>query len=114
MRSFFAFQARFIWYSECGENISRRLPWTPKESIHFLRRKSSGVTYNIIVSGLVSFPVSLLRCIGGWVRSEGRVLRKCCFRLPFPCANPRVTTTWFVWNAGIGGKPYAATLAPDT
>jgi predicted transcriptional regulator len=30
------------------------------------------------------------------------------------CANLCVTTTWFVWNAGIGGKPYAATLAPDT
>jgi predicted transcriptional regulator len=30
------------------------------------------------------------------------------------CANPCVTTTWFVWNAGIRGKPYADTLAPDT
>ena len=43
-----------------------------------------------------------------------RLLSKKCLRLPFRCANPCVTTTWFVWNAGIGGKPYAATLAPDT
>jgi predicted transcriptional regulator len=29
-------------------------------------------------------------------------------------AAPICASTWFVWNAGIGGKPYAATLAPDT
>src|SRR5204862_4243161 len=33
--------------------------------------------------------------------------KKCSLPLS-RCANPCVTTTWFVWSAGIGGKPYAA------
>jgi hypothetical protein len=69
------------------ENGTRRLPWTPKASIYFSLQKLSGVTCDIIQSGLVSFLNSSPPCTEAVVSLDGKLLSNKCSPPLSRCAN---------------------------
>src|SRR6266436_4138761 len=73
---FLCFKRFSVAYIDAVKNKSRRLPWTPKASIPFSRRKLSEVTCDTIQSGLLSFLISSPQCTEASVSLDGRFLSK--------------------------------------
>jgi hypothetical protein len=96
------------------KTISRTLPWMPKASIHFSRRKSLGVTCDTITSEQVSFLISSPPYTEALAGSGSSPMPKKHLPLLSRCGNLCVPTMWFASIAATGGKPCAATLAADT
>ena len=78
------------------ENGTRRLPWTPKASIYFSLQKLSGVTCDIIQSGLVSFLNSSPPCAEAVVSLDGKLLSN-------KCSPPAVSLRQSVRLRGLSG-----------